>query len=97
MPTYRVSHRTTYAYREEVSISRNRAHVTPRNSANQVCVASLVHIDPHPSISELCRDYFGNTVTFFTVEDRHDTLTVHVESLLEVSRRHYPHPLDTIE
>jgi len=65
---YRVVHRTTYDYDAPVDQSYNEAHLHPRDSARQRCVAHELAVDPAPrSVSEY-RDLFGNSVTTFVVQ-----------------------------
>jgi transglutaminase-like putative cysteine protease len=76
--TYRVTHRTTYRYDDEVSSSYGQAHVLPRDlpGGAQVCGASKVVIDPAPDDYREWRDFFGNRVAYFAIRSPHRTLSV---------------------
>ena len=61
---YEVTHRTTYAYASEVSVSHHVARLTPRTLPGQRCLACEFLIDPNPSITTHHDDYFGNRPRF---------------------------------
>jgi len=82
---YRVRHRTTYQYEDPVSVSHHVVRLTPRNLARQACRASQVFILPAPPATSAHFDYFGNTLTFFTLDEPHDHLIVEANSDLEVT------------
>jgi transglutaminase-like putative cysteine protease len=73
---YEVTHRTTYHYSEPVTLGHNSTHLTPRTLARQRCLANRLVILPAPSCQRTWTDYFGNQVTYFTVEEEHRELTV---------------------
>jgi transglutaminase-like putative cysteine protease len=81
---YRVRHVTTYDYEDPVSVSHHVLRLTPRNLPRQTCGVSRISIDPAPSSSTSIIDYFGNTLTFFTLQEPHERLTVEANSELEV-------------
>ena len=73
---YEVTHCTTYHYSEPVTLGHNSAHLTPRTLMGQRCLANRLVILPVPSCQRSWTDYFGNQVTYFTVEDEHRELNV---------------------
>jgi transglutaminase-like putative cysteine protease len=73
---YEVTHHTTYHYSEPVTLGHNSTHLTPRTLARQRCLANRLVILPVPSCQRSWTDYFGNQVTYFTVEEEHRELTV---------------------
>ena len=73
---YEVTHRTTYHYSEPVTLGHNSSHLTPRTLARQRCLANRLVILPTPSCLRSWTDYFGNQVTYFTVEEEHRELSV---------------------
>jgi transglutaminase-like putative cysteine protease len=81
---YRVRHKTTYHYKDPVSVSHHLVHLTPRNVPGQVCHKTQISVLPVPHITATHFDYFGNTQTFFTLEEPHDRLIVDASSELEV-------------
>ena len=83
MRRYQVSHTTTYRYENTVSHSRNEAHLIPRASAYQRCVAHVLNIQPQPTSSHEYIDVFGNRVTLFTLRTPHAELVVSAQSEIE--------------
>jgi transglutaminase-like putative cysteine protease len=82
---YRVRHRTTYDYEDPVSVSHHVVRLTPRNLPAQICWESYVAIMPPPPVTSAHFDYFGNTLTSFTLQEPHDSLIVEAQSSLEVN------------
>ena len=81
---YRVRHRTTYDYEDPVSVSHHVVRLTPRNLRGQLCRESNVAVLPTPLVTSAHSDYFGNTLTNFTLDEPHDCLIVEANSDLEV-------------
>src|ERR1700733_4751515 len=81
---YRGRHRTTYDYKDPVSVSHHFVRLTPRNLPGQVCYKTQISVLPAPHITAAHKDYFGNTQMFFTLEEPHDGLIVEASSELEV-------------
>jgi transglutaminase-like putative cysteine protease len=79
-----IVHRTEYHYDNEVSASYNEAHLVPRRLDNQSCVASELTIDPTPADHRERSDFFGNRVSFFSIEETHRQLTVTATSVVEI-------------
>lgn len=82
---YHITHVTTYAYAEPVSLCQNVAHLAPRPSRRQAAEAPVLSITPDPAVIEDRVDYFGNPVCYFTVQEPHRELTVSVEHRVEVT------------
>ncbi len=82
---YRVQHRTTYHYQDPVSVSHHVLRLTPRNLPKQSCWESYVAILPAPAVTSAHSDYFGNTLTFFTLHEPHESLVVEANTRLEVN------------
>ncbi|MEU7139269.1 transglutaminase family protein [Nocardia sp. NPDC046473] len=83
---YRVAHRTTYCYSDEVTSSYGRAYLTPREFPGQRLLSHDISIDPVPSDQSVGPDVYGNTTSYFHVTAEHRTLVVTGESLVEVDR-----------
>ncbi|WP_405159441.1 transglutaminase family protein [Nocardia sp. NBC_01499] len=83
---YRVAHRTTYRYSDEVTSSYGRAYLTPREFPGQRLLSHDIAIDPVPSDQSVGPDVYGNTTSYFHVTAEHRTLVVTGESLVEVDR-----------
>lgn len=77
---YRVSHRTTYEYADPVAFCQNKAHLTPRRGPGQQVPSTAMVVVPRPSVLVHRLDFYGNTVTFFAVQEPHRLLDVHVVS-----------------
>jgi transglutaminase-like putative cysteine protease len=86
---YTISHRTTYEYRDAVSVSHHLLRLHPRDSAHQRTLSYRLISDPVPAVVEPHTDYFGNLVSFITIEGPHRHLSVNSECEIEVS----PKPL----
>lgn len=81
---YRVSHRTTYGYSDDVTSSYGRGFLTPRDSDRQRRLSHALHIDPEPTDRSTSKDVYGNVSSYFHVTERHRSLSVTSESVVEV-------------
>lgn len=81
---YRVLHDTEYAYSQPVTLSQQRLHLPPRETAWQKVLAHGLEIDPAPTRRSASLDAFGNQVVRFDLEQPHDRLLVRAESRVEV-------------
>ncbi len=93
---YRVTHTTTYDYTDSVSLSHHLLRLAPRDLPHQRCLNHDVQIVPQPAIAERHFDYFGNAVTFLTIEGAHKKLVVTSESQVSVTRPVMPAPAETL-
>jgi transglutaminase-like putative cysteine protease len=82
---YKITHTTVYSYTETVPICHNEVHLTPREHPRQKRLSSRLAVRPQPTTIETLLDYFGNHVSFFTVEVGHERLTVTASSRVRVS------------
>jgi transglutaminase-like putative cysteine protease len=82
---YTIRHKTAYAYLEPVSLCHNIARLVPRNTVDQTCTNTHIHISPKPDRINEYEDFFGNKVIYFSIEKEHRELTVQVTS--EVDRK----------
>lgn len=74
---FRVRHLTTYTYSESVLLSHHAAHLHPREQPGQAIGEVSLAIRPEPAVLHDGRfDYFGNPITFFTLQDPHTTLEI---------------------
>jgi transglutaminase-like putative cysteine protease len=81
---YTVRHRTTYQYKSDVSYSRLVAHLVPRATKRQESLQVDVNVTPQPAKRFERTDFFGNTTTWFVIDEPHDTLEVLAESRVAV-------------
>jgi transglutaminase-like putative cysteine protease len=87
---YRISHVTTYTYTEPVALCHNLVRLAPRPLPGQHTEWSQVQISPPPAVSWTGNDFFGNPLTFFTVQQAHKQLMVSARHLTEVRREPPP-------
>ncbi len=78
-------HTTTYEYDAPVEQSYNEAHLRPRNTEYQECLAYELVVDPAPTSRFESVDPFGNSVTTFIVQGGFDRLSVTATSDVVVS------------
>jgi transglutaminase-like putative cysteine protease len=84
---YEITHRTTYAYSSDVSVSHHVARLCPRGLSFQNCLEHQVTFEPHASVVTNHDDYFGNRTTFFSVAKPHRSLVILARSRVEVALR----------
>ncbi|HKC52267.1 MAG TPA: transglutaminase N-terminal domain-containing protein, partial [Myxococcota bacterium] len=82
---YRVTHETTYAYEELVSICHNELRLEPRETERQRNLGTALRIEPMPRATTAELDYFGNPTHFFTVEEPHQRMILVAQSELETT------------
>ncbi len=87
---YQVTHQTSYRYGGLVTLCQNQAHLTPRNCQRQTCERAELTVIPVPTSRHTWFDYFGNEVTFFSIEESHAELIVTAQSVVRLSEPHYP-------
>jgi len=83
---YNVSHRTTYRYSYPVSVGEHVACLKPRSFSQNRLVQNTLNIHPAPSTLTERVDYFGNILSFFTVEEPHTELIVEAKSHVKIDR-----------
>jgi transglutaminase-like putative cysteine protease len=87
----RAKHTTTYLYSESVSISHTEVRLSPRQDRSQQILEHTLSIHPAPDRTFARKDYFGNDVTYFSIHQPHQTLTITAESVVEMEE---PDPLE---
>ena len=77
------THTTTYLYSQPVSLCHTELRLKPRSEGTQ-------HLREHqlsilPPVAEMFDhlDYFGNQVTYFSLQEPHQTLTITASSLIQ--------------
>lgn len=85
MTRYRIHHETRYRYSKPVSLCHNEAHLLPREAPHQRVLQSELRIRPKPAVCLTRKDFFGNAVTYFALQESHDMLVVTAESQVEVT------------
>lgn len=87
MKRYRVTHTTRYHYTNAVALGHSKAFLTPRELPHQSVGRSTWHVIPEPAVFSHRIDFFGNKVSYFSLQQRHDRLHVGVESIVTVLNR----------
>lgn len=82
--TYRVRHRTEYAYDDDVTTSYGRAFLRPLSDDRQRCLWSRIEVEPAAGTVTEHVDHFGNASSYLEVTTPHRDLAVTSTSLVEV-------------
>jgi transglutaminase-like putative cysteine protease len=77
---YRIVHRTTYKYKNPVSLGNHVACLKPRLLPRLQLTQTELRIQPLPATRTERVDYFGNLLCFFTVQEPHKELIVEAQS-----------------
>ena len=82
---YRITHRTVYDYTAAVSVSHHAARLLPMQGAAQQVSRSSLTITPEPALRKESRDYFGNAVCSFAIQEIHRRFEVIARSQVSVN------------
>jgi len=85
MTAYRITHRTTYSYDDEVTDSLGIAHLVPRALPWQSVTSYDIGVTPAPVDLSHDTDYYGNSATYFQVTEPHTRLEVEAVSEVDVT------------
>ena len=88
----RAIHITTYEYSNPVSLCHSEVYLAPRATAHQRVVSHELLIDPRPDSSATRKDYFGNEVTYFAIDEPHQTLSITSTSVIDLHPAEPIHP-----
>jgi transglutaminase-like putative cysteine protease len=94
--TYRIIHRTTYKYEHPVSVGSHAAYLIPRARPRQHCTSNELRIHPAPAARSDRIDYFGNPVSFFTIQEPHEELRVESFSRVTIAGEQPPWPRESV-
>lgn len=86
---YRVFHRTTYTYDDDVRDSLGVFHLTPRALPWQRVATTTATVDPEPVDLNRDTDAYGNAVTYFQVTAKHRRLQIEANSDVAVAAPAY--------
>lgn len=89
---YDVRQVTTYSYASAVPYSRHVARLTPTDRTRQRVIAANLEMTPEPAERSETRDFFGNRITLFSLDQPHASLVVELTARIEVVQ---PDPLLT--
>ncbi|HEX2677971.1 MAG TPA: transglutaminase family protein [Polyangiales bacterium] len=93
--TYRIRHATSYVYDDLVTLAHNEARLTPRNGPWQVAHSARLVVEPTPAFMARERDYFGNWLTLFALQEPHRHFLVTAYAEVTVRAPFLPDPEDT--
>ena len=82
---YHVRHHTLYRYSQPVSISHHVLRLTPRPCELQQLHESSIAVFPPPAVRSDAIDYFGNPVTYLTIQEQHEQLAIEARALVDVA------------
>jgi len=83
---YDVRQTTTYHYASPVAHAHHLLRLTPIDRAGQRVHAAALEIEPAPVERREGRDFFQNRVTWVSLDEPHDTLTVRVAARIAVQQ-----------
>jgi transglutaminase-like putative cysteine protease len=89
---YKIEHNTIYYYAVMVSMSHNLVHLAARDSPRQTCLQNELWVSLSPAVRTSQLDYFGNPVTFFTIQEPHRRLSVSALNVVDVHPCPVPDP-----
>jgi transglutaminase-like putative cysteine protease len=81
---YRVTHSTRYGYDEAIPLSHNVVRMKPREHETQSCLQYQLLVLPAPTVRNEGFDYFGNHVTWFSLQEPHTVLRIAAHSEVQV-------------
>jgi transglutaminase-like putative cysteine protease len=81
---YDIRHDTTFNYAQPVSVSHQLLRLAPRESPRQSPVYSHLIVEPAPVMRKTRQDFFGNEITYLTVQVPHDRLVIRSASRVDV-------------
>lgn len=83
---YRIRHVTRYKYADAVSIAHNEARLIPRQTPYQQVHSTRLMVEPTPTYLDQERDYYGNWLSRFSLEEEHSEFAITAESDVTVRR-----------
>ena len=87
---YAITHRTTYTYESDVSVSHHLAHLRPRMLPWQEVIDYSLEITPEPSTHVHRLDFFETPTNYFTIEKPHSELVITARSRVRVTASGLP-------
>lgn len=80
---FNISHTTTYKYENGVSYCQNLATLKPKDFKGHSLLDYTLEISPKPADFSERIDFFGNTITHFSIGQLHDELKVTARSKVD--------------
>jgi transglutaminase-like putative cysteine protease len=78
-----------------VAVAHHVARLTPRPVDLQECLQHEIDIAPLPAVTSAYEDYFGNPITFFSLQGAHRNLVIRAQSTVKVTGQELPAPEKT--
>ena len=94
---YRIVHSTEYQYSDPVPVCHNHLRLTPRETPYTRCTSHRLLIRPMPCNVAKRKDWFGNIVQSFTLDESHRRLLLAATSRVTVSPQTIPPPEQTLK
>jgi len=92
---YRIVHRTTYKYKYPVSVGDHVACLKPRSLPQHQQAHCELRIQPQPATRTERRDFFGNLLCFFKIQEPHRELLVEARSKVTIDEKKPAWPQQT--
>lgn len=89
MPVLNIHHRTTYSFRETVSLSPHRLMLRPREGRELRLLSHEISIFPE-AVLNWSNDVFGNTIASATFQTRSDSLVVESSATVDLTASAWP-------
>lgn len=87
---YQLVHTTRYDYSSDVTLSHNEARLLPRDLPWQQVNSAELSITPQPIRLRERLDFFGNRVSYFSIQELHSSLEVTLTSRITTLPRQLP-------
>ena len=85
--TYQITHRTLYDYAAPVAVSQHVARLEPLVTDTQSRESFSLKIFPEPTLRKERKDYFGNQLCLFSIQEIHKKLEIITHSRVNVRAR----------
>lgn len=93
---YDIRQTTTYSYQVPVRVVRQVLRMTPVDRfGHQHVIAHILDVDPEPAELEQGTDFFGNGLTWLTIDQPHGHLAITTRSRVDVTSTPLPDPATT--
>jgi transglutaminase-like putative cysteine protease len=89
MPTLNIHHRTTYAFREKVSLSPHRLMLRPREGRELRLLSHEISISPEAELT-WSNDVFGNAIASVTFQTPSESLVVDSMATVDLTASAWP-------
>lgn len=86
---YQLSHRTSYSYASSVDAAHHIAHLRAREFPGQKVTSTSIITDPQPALAAQHRDYFGNLIDIYRIDEPHQRFDIEVRAEIDVK---FPEP-----